>query len=36
LATLKEMGAVLPELRPLDGLLSASAEIAKRFGLMVQ
>ena len=36
LATLKEMGAVLPELRPLDGLLSASAEIARRFGLMVQ
>jgi hydroxymethylglutaryl-CoA lyase len=36
LATLKEMGAVLPELRPLDGLGSASAEIAKRFGLMLQ
>jgi len=36
LATLKEMGAVVPELRSLDGLVSASAEIAKRFGLMLQ
>jgi hydroxymethylglutaryl-CoA lyase len=36
LETLKEMDAVLPELRPLDGLLNASAEIARRFGLMVQ
>jgi len=36
LATLKEMGAVLPELRSLDGLLNTSAEIAKRYGLMLQ
>ncbi len=32
LATLRELGADLPNLRPLDGLQSASAEIAKRYG----
>jgi hydroxymethylglutaryl-CoA lyase len=36
LETLKELGAELPEMRPLDGLLSASREIAKRFGVVVQ
>jgi len=36
LATLKGLGAELPELRPLDGLIAASAEIAKRYGLVVQ
>jgi hydroxymethylglutaryl-CoA lyase len=36
LATLKELGAELPELRPLDGLISASAEIAKRYAVVLQ
>lgn len=36
LATLKELGAALPELRPLDGLISASAEMAKRYAAVVQ
>ena len=36
LATLKELGAELPDLRPLDGLITASAEIAKRYGIVVQ
>jgi hydroxymethylglutaryl-CoA lyase len=36
LATLKGLGAELPELRPLDGLALASAEIARRYGVVVQ
>jgi len=36
LATLKKLGAELPKLRPLDGLSSASAEIAKRFAAVLQ
>jgi hydroxymethylglutaryl-CoA lyase len=32
LATLKEMGAELPELDPLDPLIAMSAEMEKRFG----
>ena len=33
---LKELGAEMPDLRPLDGLVAASAEIARRFGGRVQ
>ena len=33
---LKELGAEMPELRPLDGLIAASAEIARKFGIRVQ
>ena len=33
---LKELGAEMPELRPLDGLMAASAEIARKFGTRVQ
>jgi hydroxymethylglutaryl-CoA lyase len=33
---LKELGAELPPLRPLDGLVHASAEIARKFGARVQ
>jgi hydroxymethylglutaryl-CoA lyase len=36
LATLRSLGAELPELRPLDSLVSASAELTKRFGAVVQ
>ena len=36
IATLKELGAELPPLRPLDGMVSASAEIARKFGAGVQ
>jgi hydroxymethylglutaryl-CoA lyase len=36
LATLKELGAELPELRPLDGLVGASLEMTKKYGLAVQ
>jgi hydroxymethylglutaryl-CoA lyase len=36
LATLAELGAELPELRPLDGLVTASAEIAKKYGAVLQ
>ncbi len=32
LETLRGLGAELPDLRPLDGLVGASAEISKRFG----
>ena len=35
IATLSELGAVLPNLGPLDELSHASAEIAKRFGPVV-
>ena len=33
---LKELGADMPELRPLDGLIAASAEIGRKFGIRVQ
>ncbi len=33
---LKELGAEMPDLRPMDGLLAASAEIARKFGGRVQ
>jgi hydroxymethylglutaryl-CoA lyase len=36
LAELKELGAELEQLRPLDGLLAASAEIARKYGAHVQ
>ena len=36
LATLKELGARLPELEPLDALVMRSAEIGRQFGLQVQ
>jgi hydroxymethylglutaryl-CoA lyase len=36
LAVLKDLGAELPDLRPLDGLIAASAEIGRRFGTKVQ
>jgi hydroxymethylglutaryl-CoA lyase len=36
LATLKEMGAELPELEPLDHLVAMSLEMEKRFGTAVQ
>ncbi len=36
IAVLKEMGAELPELRPLDGLIAGAAEIARKFGAKVQ
>lgn len=34
--TLKTLGATLPDMRPLQGLLSATAEIARRYGPKVQ
>ena len=33
---LKALGADLPELTPLDGLLSASKEIGQRYGVRPQ
>ena len=36
LQVLRELGAELPELRPLEGLIAASTEIGKRYGLKVQ
>jgi hydroxymethylglutaryl-CoA lyase len=36
LAELKELGAELEPLRPLDGLIAASAEIARKYGVHVQ
>ncbi len=36
LATLKELGAELPEIDPLDRLIASSAEIARRYGLALQ
>ena len=33
---LKELGAEMPELRPLDGLIAASAEIGRKFGARMQ
>ena len=36
IAVLKELGAELPEMRPLDGLIAASAEISRKFGAKVQ
>jgi hydroxymethylglutaryl-CoA lyase len=36
LRVLKELGAELPRLTSLDGLVAASAEIAKKYGTRVQ
>ena len=36
LATLKEMGAELPELEPLEPLIAVNAEMARRFGAATQ
>jgi hydroxymethylglutaryl-CoA lyase len=36
LATLKDLGAELPEFEPLDRLIATSAEIAKKYGQAVQ
>ncbi len=36
LATLRELGATLPEFEPLEALVQRSAEIGKKFGLSVQ
>jgi hydroxymethylglutaryl-CoA lyase len=36
IAELKSLGAELPELAPLDGLLSANEAIASRYGLAIQ
>jgi hydroxymethylglutaryl-CoA lyase len=36
IATLVELGAELPDLRPLDGLTAASAHLARQFGEVVQ
>jgi len=36
LAELRELGAELPPLRPLDGLIAASAEISRKYGDRVQ
>ncbi len=36
LATLKDLGARLPELEPLEALIMRSGEIARRFGLQLQ
>jgi hydroxymethylglutaryl-CoA lyase len=36
LAELRELGAELPPLRPLDGLIAASAEISRKYGERVQ
>jgi len=36
LETLKNLGAELPDLQPLDSLVTTSAEIARRYGLKVQ
>jgi hydroxymethylglutaryl-CoA lyase len=36
LETLKSLGAELPDLRPLDGLLAATAEISRRYGQKIQ
>jgi hydroxymethylglutaryl-CoA lyase len=36
LATLKDLGADLPEIEPLDRLIALSADIEKRFGMAVQ
>ncbi len=33
---LRELGAEMPDLRPLDGLVAASAEIGRKFGIRVQ
>jgi hydroxymethylglutaryl-CoA lyase len=35
-AELTRMGATLGKLQPLDGLVAASAEIARRYGSKVQ
>ncbi len=33
---LRELGAEMPEMRPLDGLIAASAEIERKFGAKIQ
>jgi hydroxymethylglutaryl-CoA lyase len=36
LAELRRLGAELPAMRPLDGLVAASREIERKFGVKVQ
>ena len=36
IAVLKELGAELPDMRPLDGLIAGAAEISRKFGAKVQ
>ena len=36
LRTLRSLGAEVPDLRPLDGLITASRDLAKRFGEVLQ
>ncbi|WP_213807475.1 hydroxymethylglutaryl-CoA lyase [Granulicella sp. dw_53] len=36
IAVLRELGAELPEMRPLDGLILATEEISRKFGVKVQ
>jgi hydroxymethylglutaryl-CoA lyase len=36
LATLKELGAAVPEIEPLERLIALSAEIERRYGMVVQ
>jgi hydroxymethylglutaryl-CoA lyase len=36
IAVLKELGAELPDMRPLDGLIAGAAEISRKFGGRVQ
>jgi hydroxymethylglutaryl-CoA lyase len=36
LATLRELGAELPEIEPLEHLVAMSAEMGKRFGVAMQ
>jgi hydroxymethylglutaryl-CoA lyase len=36
LATLRQLNADLPDLRPLEGLIAASADLAKRYGPHIQ
>ncbi|SNS91321.1 hydroxymethylglutaryl-CoA lyase [Granulicella rosea] len=36
IAELKRLGAELPDMRPLDGLISAAAAMEKKFGVQVQ
>jgi hydroxymethylglutaryl-CoA lyase len=36
IAELRRLGADLPELAPLDGIVSASESIARKFGAAIQ
>ncbi|CAN5728753.1 hydroxymethylglutaryl-CoA lyase [soil metagenome] len=36
IAVLRELGAELPDMRPLDGLIAGTAEISRKFGAKVQ